>query len=95
MSPVLAILNVIFIVVSIVILRLLSPHFRKIFILGAFIPLVILVIITLVSLQGPGLGLKEILFVLLRGGFIFAVFSGLLTCYIVTRRQSIGIIKKG
>ncbi|HRE33248.1 MAG TPA: hypothetical protein PLD88_14825 [Candidatus Berkiella sp.] len=86
MPPILLIINILAIAVSLIVLSAVSWRFRKLFALGAFIPLAILAIITLVS-QGTAFGMKEVLFFVLRGGLIFAVFSGLLTCYLVSRRS--------
>ncbi len=85
MPPVLIILNVIAVAIAFIVLSVVSWRFRKLFVMGAFIPLGILAIITLFSQAGT-IGFKEIAFFVLRGGLIFAVLSGLLTCYLVSRR---------
>ena len=87
MPPILIILNILVLAVGIVVFYAVSKRFRKLFILGAFIPLAILAIISFVSQPLTAVGPKEILFFLLRGGLLFSVFSGLLTCYLISRRS--------
>lgn len=86
MPPILIIINILVVAVAFVVLSSVSSRYRKLFALGAFIPLAILAIITLLSREAT-LGLKEAIFFVLRGGLVFAVFSGLLTCYLVSRRS--------
>ncbi len=87
MPPILIILNVLVFAVGVVVFCAVSKRFKKLFILGAFIPLAILAIISFFSQSLAAVGPKEALFFLLRGGLLFAVFSGLLTCYLISRRS--------
>lgn len=87
MPPILIILDILALFVGIFVLSVISRRFWKIFTLGAFIPLIIIAIITLI-LQPAAIGVKEAFFFMLRGGVVLAVFSGLLTCYLVSRRTT-------
>lgn len=87
MPPILIILDLLALFFALFVLFVVSRRFWKIFALGAFIPLIIIAIITL-ALQPAAIGVKEAFFFMLRGGVILAVFSGLLTCYLVSRRSA-------
>lgn len=95
MPPILIILNVLVFAVGVVVFFAVSKRFKKLFILGAFIPLTILAIISFVSQPIATVGPKEALFFVLRGGLLFSVFSGLLTCYLISRRSQSSRDDKG
>jgi|GEM_PF-3792223 len=95
MPPILIILNVLVLAMGIIVFLAVSKRFKKLFVLGAFIPLAILIIIILLLQPFAAVGIKEMLFFLLRGGLLLAVFSGLLTCYLISRRSQSARDDKG
>jgi len=62
----------------------LPNKYRILFLVASLIPLIIAGCIAIFGYDAKSWGLKEIVMLLLRGGFILSVFCGTLTCYIAT-----------
>lgn len=85
MPPILIIFNLIAVILAAFVVISVSKKFRKLFILGCLLPLAVLAIVGGFSYDYHALELKDVALFMLRGGIIFAVFSGMLTCYIASK----------
>lgn len=88
------ILNLVAIIFSIILLYSVSGKYKKLFIIGCLLPLILWLLVALFNLlivsdDITKFGIQEIFFFLLRGGLILSVLSGILACYLGTKYRKI------
>ncbi|MFO1258931.1 MAG: hypothetical protein U1E78_11055 [Gammaproteobacteria bacterium] len=88
MPIILLILNSIALIFAFAVLVSLPRRYLILFLVASLIPLIISALIAIFGYDATGWGLKEIVMLLLRGGFILSVVCGALACFIATKLEN-------
>lgn len=87
MSPILAIINLLFIVYAAILLWILSKRFRLYFLIGAIFPLLVVLIATLIFFETDIITPANIGLFFLRGGLIASILCGSLVNFFISYYQ--------
>lgn len=87
MSPILAIVNFLALLIAGFIFFTLDKSFKRIFLIATLLPIAIWFIVALALYPNAPWEFVDVVMMLFRGSLLLGVLSGILACYIVTKMK--------